>query len=819
MKIQKKLTLGSVLLGVVPVVFAAVTIGWIANNSAEEALRNQAQAQLVSIRDTSKNQIEDYYGTIRNQVLTFSNDRMIIQAAKEFRRAFSSYRSEAGLADGDIAQMRGSLSSYYTGDYSSEYARRNGGDSAGAGSLVSALDADAVALQHTYIKNNPNPLGSKDALSDPGDGSRYAATHRTYHPHIRDYLSKFGYYDIFIADPNTGDIVYSVYKELDYATSLMDGPYAGTGIGQAFQQANRANSQSAVALTDFAPYKPSYMDQAGFIASPIYDGNEKVGVLIFQMPIDKINNIMTHHARWSQAGLGASGETYLVGSDYKMRSESRFLIEDKAGYLDAVRKAGLNSQAAELIDSKESAIGLGEVRTDGTRAALGGKTGFEIFPDYRDVPVLSAYAPLDIPGINWVIMSEIDEAEAFAPVYALAKKITGTAITVSLVIFGIAVFIGWGFARSITAPLTRSVKAMHQIADGDLNQRLKVVGDDELAEFASSYNHFAERLSEIISQVKLGAETVSSGSVEINEGNVDLSQRTEEQAAALEETASSMEEMTSNVKQSADNAIKANELAVGARDQAEQGGAVVEKAVVAMGEINESSTKIAEIIGMINEISFQTNLLALNAAVEAARAGEQGRGFAVVASEVRNLAQRSGNAADEIKKLIEDSVARVQNGSQLVAETGKSLTEIQDSVTRVTDIVSEMNAAGQEQSTGIEQVNRAVMQMDEVVQQNAALVEEGAATSDNLAEEAQKLSELMTFFKLDGNGGTQQARPQTRPIASSRTAGAKQQPGFVSKPRRRVKAKASVEAGAPATEAESADMPTMSERDAKMEDF
>jgi len=253
-----------------------------------------------------------------------------------------------------------------------------------------------------------------------------------------------------------------------------------------------------------------------------------------------------------------------------------------------------------------------------------------------------------------------------------------------------------------------------------------------------------------VSQVRTGIDTIATASSQIAAGNLDLSSRTEEQASSLEETASSMEELTSTVKQNADNARQANQLAVSASGVAEKGGAVVSRVVDTMEDINASAKKIVDIIGVIDGIAFQTNILALNAAVEAARAGEQGRGFAVVASEVRNLAQRSAAAAKEIKTLIGDSVDKVELGSKLVEEAGVTMDEVVQSVRHVTDIMSEIMAASQEQSAGIEQVNQAIGQMDQVTQQNAALVEEAAAAAESLNEQAAKLAEAVSVFKLDG---------------------------------------------------------------------
>jgi len=258
-----------------------------------------------------------------------------------------------------------------------------------------------------------------------------------------------------------------------------------------------------------------------------------------------------------------------------------------------------------------------------------------------------------------------------------------------------------------------------------------------------------DNLVKVVAQVRMGTDTVATASTQIAAGNLDLSSRTEEQASSLEETASSMEELTSTVKQNAENARQANQLVVSTADVAAKGGAVVGQVVDTMASIKDSSRKIADIIGVIDGIAFQTNILALNAAVEAARAGEQGRGFAVVASEVRNLAQRSAGAAKEIKTLIEDSVGKVDAGSELVDEAGKTMDEIVTSVKRVTDIMSEIAAASQEQSAGIEQVNQAVTQMDEVTQQNAALVEEAAAAAESLQDQAAKLAEAVSVFKLE----------------------------------------------------------------------
>ena len=291
------------------------------------------------------------------------------------------------------------------------------------------------------------------------------------------------------------------------------------------------------------------------------------------------------------------------------------------------------------------------------------------------------------------------------------------------------------------------------VADGDLTRRVEVTLPGQFGQLAADANRTVDGLARIVGNIRQTSDGISAAASEIATGNSDLSMRTEQQAASLEETASSMEELTSTVKQNADNARQANQLAQGAASVAESGGDVVQQVVRTMGEIQQSSRRIADIIGVIDGIAFQTNILALNAAVEAARAGEQGRGFAVVAAEVRSLAQRSAGAAKEIKQLITDSVVKVEEGSALVDTAGRTMGEIVGSVKRVTDIIADISAASQEQSSGIEQVNQAITQMDEGTQQNAALVEEASASAESMRQQATQLVEAVSAFRVGGSSG------------------------------------------------------------------
>ena len=357
-------------------------------------------------------------------------------------------------------------------------------------------------------------------------------------------------------------------------------------------------------------------------------------------------------------------------------------------------------------------------------------------------------------------ISRIQSAE-MVDAGADSQRVIDNAGMLNLILSAMAVVLGglfaWRVSKSITAPLAQAVSVAETVARGDLGQPIHAVTRDETGRLLRALHDMQDTLAGAVRTSRAGSETISSAAGQIAAGNTDLSSRTEEQAASLEETAASMEELASTVKQNADNARQANQLAASASEVAQRGGAVVSAVVSTMGDISASSRKISEIVSVIDGIAFQTNILALNAAVEAARAGEQGKGFAVVAGEVRSLAQRSAQAAREVKTLIEASVSKVAEGAGQAENAGTTMQEVVASVKRVTDIMGEIAAASQEQASGIEQVNRAVSQMDEVTQQNAALVEEAAAAAGSMQDQAHALVRAVGVFRLREDAARREA--------------------------------------------------------------
>jgi len=423
----------------------------------------------------------------------------------------------------------------------------------------------------------------------------------------------------------------------------------------------------------------------------------------------------------------------------KSRRHFSYYVRDAEG--DETSRALL----AKVRDPYERYMGsierLGALIVDGVS-----EKRYQEIKDREAVPAIGVYADTMEDFRRAVGQQAIKTIEDADNLVRLANIVLPILLLVFLVLTGTALLF---LMRKVLRPLVEAGHVFDEIAAGDLTRRVEVKSDNEIGMLFQALKRMRESLVRTVSTVRSGVTEINVGAREIAAGNGDLSARTEQQAASLEETAASMEELSSTVKQNADNARQASKLAANASDVAERGGAVVSEVVNTMEAISASSRKISEIVSVIDGIAFQTNILALNAAVEAARAGEQGKGFAVVAGEVRSLAQRSAQAAKEIKVLIEDSVSKVDAGSSQVERAGVTMQEIVASVQRVTDIMGEISAASEEQACGIEQVNRAVSQMDEVTQQNAALVEEAAAAAGSLQEQAQQLAQAVAIFHLN----------------------------------------------------------------------
>ncbi|MDG2223110.1 MAG: methyl-accepting chemotaxis protein [Rubripirellula sp.] len=783
MRIRGRLVTAFLACGLIPMLALSSLNLWNARRGsmeiskhASEDLRVKIEQQLTAARDLKQAEVQDYFKTIQDQVITFSSDVMIVDAMRGFNSAFSKYCEQREIDDKDVTSMRQHVSRYYEQSFAPEYETQNENQDPGALSRLAQLGSSAVAMQDSYISENPNPLGSKHLLDAATNGTDYDRLHEKYHPSIRGFLESFGYYDIFLIDDKTGNVVYSVFKELDFATSLIDGPYSQTNFAKAFRSASRLTDPNASVLVDFECYWPSYEAPASFIASPIFDGDERVGVLVFQMPIDRINELMAR-----DAGIGKTGETLLVGNDFRQRCNS---VRDPENHSLV---SAFRGEAKHRIE------------TDAVRSAIDGESGITTAKNYLGEEVITAFAPVELLGLHWAIVSEVTTAEALRTL-AEMESVTGSILS-SMVFFcaiatvlataaviGVALII----TRSLIRPIDATVDTIRDIAegDGDLTRRLDENQIGELGDLAQHFNRFAQRIHDIVSGIAGNAKTLSEASSQLSESASHLSvgaaqsktqsatvssaaeelsinmqnmaHSTGEMSAGISTVSSAVEEMKTTISEIAENAERSAEVASQAASAAEVSNAKV-------GDMGTAADEIGKVIEVIQDIAEQTNLLALNATIEAARAGEAGKGFAVVATEVKELAKQTASATDDIRNRIEvmqrstgqavgsieeisEVIGRVNELSRMIAsaveEQSITTQQIAGHVGGAADLAQTVARGVSESAEASREITENISHVDGVLQETAASADDSRTSGDELLRLAAEMQGLVDQFQI-----------------------------------------------------------------------
>ena len=775
MKISTKLRYGGLILALLPAISVGIVATWSALDQSAEILTHQAQQRLVALREERAHQIEAYFANMRKQVRISAEAEYTRKAITSFLDAFHELKGR--LTPEITAREKTELAQFYREEFEPEFNSRNKTSDSGANERLDKLDPIAIAMQLRLIKRNPHPLGEKDKLYNMGEWNAYAFAHANHHKTFHEILDRFGFYDIFLIDAKTGHVVYSVFKELDYATSLNNGPYADSGLGKAFKSAMQQPA-GAMSIADFEAYYPSYQNPAAFIASPVFDGSERVGVIVFQLPIDKIDHVMTGGEKWQQTGLGDSGETYLLGEDHKMRSDSRFLLQDQTAYLASLKTAGIPAKVLHQIETKHTTIGIQPINSPGAEEALSGKTGFKTFQDYRGVDVLSAYRPLKIEGLNWAILAEMDTAEAFASVGELESTLISRITLIVVLISIISTAVGFLFAGSVSSPIRRITESMNEISsgDGDLTVRLDEAAHDELGDLARAFNTFVKKIDSLVQKVMSSASDMNQSSRELSAITTDTHDVVSMQQRKIEQIASAVEELTATVKEVAHNAEQTDLTAKQANENVQQGSNILNQNIAivrklstqtqASQEVIDALSKESDTVGIvldvIRSIAEQTNLLALNAAIEAARAGEQGRGFAVVADEVRVLAQKTQESTEEIQQIIEslqkrshetkalltENNAELMKNAELSESTLEAFNSIAESVNHLLGMSVQIANATGEQSLATNEIGESIQIIYDEANKAEIGADQTARSGESLAKTSDDLRKLVGQFKV-----------------------------------------------------------------------
>lgn len=680
-------------------------------STSKDALQKAALEKLISAREARNNSITRYLDTIGFQINTLSHDKMIIDATNQFISAFNKLPSA-----NDEEKRR--LEDYYTNQFGKEYKNKTDNVSP-LSDVINSLSPQSIMIQHAFISNNDNPLGSKHLLDESSLINEYSNVHKIYHPKIREFLETFALYDVFIVDVSTGNIVYTVFKELDFSTNILTGRYSKTNLATVVRQALEVTDKKMIKITDFEKYAPSYEAPASFIASPIWDGDKKIGILVFQMPLATINEIMNE-----RDGLGNTGETFLVGNDKRLRSDTH------------------NNKDFNIYNSFNKNKLIENINVEN---ALSGKSGAEVTKNYNGDEVLSAYTKIKYKNLSWAIFAEQLTSEAFESANSEQRNIIifimfsiGFVIVLSLIITT-------KLSNQIELVVEQFSSSAHDVQNS--SQKMDLISNKlyrSVQTQISSITQSAAAMDEISAMLKNNSNSSQNASV--------LSGDTKSSALKGKETVDSMVKEVKSISGSYDDIQKS------------------------MQKNNEDINKIIEVINeiakkteVINEIVFQTKLLSFNASVEAARAGEAGKGFSVVAEEISNLASMSGKASQDIElmltnsknqvreianstkvhidKIVSDGRIKIQNGNNVASACKEELDNILNNVNRLDGSIQEINSAIHEQSTGIDEVNSAMKSLENATHDTTNMSEKSKESSEDLKNQSTELRKSIQILR------------------------------------------------------------------------
>lgn len=776
MRIRTKLTLSACSIATLAVISIAVVMTLTASEKVETSLSLARSEQMVSLQNVTRTAVEQYTRSLENQLLDMAGQETTILAAEDMGGSFGGYALFAG--QGRLDEHRSTVRDYYLTEFSDQFAALNSGSRPSVDDWVDAMSDNAITLQRHFIVDNSHPSDQRERLDEAPVSSSFNNYHKRYHPQFRRFQDRFGLDDILILRPDDGAVMYSVKKQPDVGTSLVEGPFKESHLAVAYQQAI-ASEPGQVVFGDFAPYAANLGLPVGFLATPIVNTEAKtVGILVFRINSDRLNQLVTYNYDWQASGLGETGTTYLAGPDQTARSNSRLLLEDPGAYQACLAKLGVTEHTAGTIVAMATNVARQRLDTAVVADALEGQSGQRLAVGISGEPVLAAFAPLDVWGQRWAVVSEIHQAEALSELVGMNQSIRQAALITAIIVAGIAALAGLILARSMTRPIDQTVQTLSAIAegDGDLTQRLDEGRRDELGELSVAFNRFVEKIHDIVVQVKEVNHRLTLSTEQVNRHADQGIQSLAEQSLQTDQVSVAMTEMAASVEEVSGHANQADSLSREAHELAGNGVSVVntladtvtrmdsrtQQASHAIQELSVHSQAIGSILDVIKAIAEQTNLLALNAAIEAARAGEHGRGFAVVADEVRTLANRSQQSTEEIHTMIkllrglsEDAVTAMDANRTAVAEgverAGDARTTLSGIATAM-DSIAEANVSiasvVEEQSRVANEISASLLHIKQGAESTTEGSQQIAHSVGELSELNQRLQALVGRFKV-----------------------------------------------------------------------
>lgn len=710
LKLSTRLILNSLLLSVIPLVI----VGFYSLSITEAEIEQDVQNEIALVRETRQNALNSYLELTQKQISTLAEDERIITALRDFNGAFNNVETDLGKRyDTDLIANESLLKARYV------YQEANTPD-APKDALIRWWPKDRITriLQHYYIANNPYPIEkwAKENLDFSGDGSRYSQVHKRIHPILRDFRRKFEYHNIFLVDATTGYIVYTVDKSVEFATNLNNGPYSDSSMARVVKAAIDSNTPNSIHVVDIEPYTPYFNRHVAFVAAPIFDAGIKIGVLIFQLKRHRLEHIMTNTYKWKESGMGQTGEALLVGNDYLLRNESRYMIEDSTAFIRHLKETKISESIQQAIEKDKTTVNHIEFHSPAVDDALKGNSGILHTNNYLGNHSIIAYAPVVFAGIHWALIATVEESEAFAGLNHLRIII----FSLLIVLAGLAALIGWWSANSISHPIIAMINTLSS-------------SSSQMASTTSEHERIANQ-----------------------------------QAASVNETNTTMEELGISSKQSAQQAQAASEVVQTVLTLAENGGHQVQEMLQGMEglrdkvdaiaqqilRLSEQTSQISSITNLMTDFANETKMLAMNAAVEAVRAGEQGRGFSVLSVEIRKLAEESRHSAERINTLVED-VQKATNATVMATEEGTKTVEktiglahtTASTFTSVAESMHNISINAQQISLNIKQQAEAVRQVVIAMNELKTGAKEGSAGISQTKDGIKTLNEVALKLK------------------------------------------------------------------------
>jgi methyl-accepting chemotaxis protein len=796
MNVREKLLLGAGALVLIPVALTAAFLWQGSSSLSENTISELSQSQLVSIRDSKRAQIQDEIESRVRNVQALGAQRSTLEAMRSFKTSFQTAAKDTAKFDPTVAREK--MAEFVQKQFAPEYGKRNAQAFSDPGRFLAGVDPNGAALQLEFIVNNPNPLGQKEKLITPAVDSLYARVHAQYHPSFEKTLKLQEFYDFFLIDTDTDQIVYTVFKELDFGTNLNDGIAAKTKLGEAYRKAKGAVSKDAIVLTDFDVYAPSYDDQAAFVATPIFDGDKQIGVLAAQFPIDKITQVMSANKEWKKIGLGDTGDVFLVGPEKKMRTVARYLTSDREKFIASLAGKITEQERAQLI-KKDTTIGLVTVDSEAVRSAASQKDAYLEFVDYRGVPSYGAVGPVAVRGLNWAIVAKIDKSEVDAPVDNLTRSFLWRALAIATGVIALAALLTSRFVRRFLRPVETLSKTVDAVQRGDTGARARLIEQDEFGALgrsfdqmlderiqqlektqkeneglnnsvitllqtvfqlsnrdltarapvtedvvgtvSSSINQFADETGRTILEVKGIADQVRELSDSVRSQAVLVNESAANDKQSLESMSKNLAAVTAQLNQVAQVTEQSNAAAANASSATDAALTAVDGTVKGMDRLRETMSEMEKRFKRLGERSQEiTSAIALINTIS-----ERTHVLAVNASMQAATAGEAGRGfavvAGEVQRLSDSSRQATNQIAQLVGNIQSDTSETLLTVNRLIGEVVDQTALARQAGTQMAQTQSTTQQLVHLVQQIVAFSRQQAVLANSLQKSVVALNQ------------------------------------------------------------------------------